>query len=289
MTTGSVFASIEVLIGNTIIMKYTIKDLQKDFPTDDVCLEYIFNKKCPDLEGYYRIKNRKCWSHKTTRHQIHPLKDTIFEKSTTPLTLWFHAIFLFSTSKNGVSAKEIERQLGVTYKCAWRISHSIRSLMAQDKDLLTGTVEVDETYFGGRHPNKFGRSRKSVVMGMVERKGKIRVKKIPNRETHIVLNTVKENVSTKATIMSDEYNAYKKLHWFGYDSKRVKHGKKQWVYGKIHTNTIEGFWGQFKRSVKGTHHSISPRHLQSYLDEFAFRYNLRFSSVPIFEKILERV
>ena len=271
-------------------MKYTIKDLQKDFPNDDTCLEYIFNKKCSKSEGYYRIKNRKCWSHKTTRHQIHPLKDTIFEKSSTPLTLWFHAIFLFSTSKNGVSAKELERQLGVTYKTAWRIAHSIRSLMAQDKDLLTGIVEVDETYFGGRkkgHKQAF--KTKTAVMGMVERGGKIRVQKIPNRETHIILNAVNDNVSKEATIMSDEYGAYKKLHKFGYDSKRVKHGKKQWVYGKIHTNTIEGFWGQFKRSVRGTHHSISALHLQSYLDEFAFRYNLRFSSVPVFEKILERV
>lgn len=117
-------------------MKYTIKDLQKDFPNDDVCLDYIFHKKYSEVEGYYRIKNRKAYSHKTTRHQIHPLSGTIFENSSTPLTVWFHVLFLFSVSKNGVSAKEVQRQTGVTYKCAWRMCKQIRSLMDDDGGFL---------------------------------------------------------------------------------------------------------------------------------------------------------
>jgi transposase-like protein len=270
-------------------MKYTIADLQKDFANDDVCLDYIFNAKYPEAEGYYRIKDRKCYSHKTTKHQIHPLVGTIFEKTSTPLTLWFHAIFLFASSKNGVSAKELQRQLGVTYKCAWRIAYQIRQLMEQDGDMLTGTVEVDETYMGGKHLMKDGRTKKAAIMGMVERDGKVIANHVPNRETHIVLGQIKRNVSTDAVVMSDEYGAYKKLPKLGYESHRVKHGKKVYVRGNTHTNTIEGFWGQFKRSIKGTHHSISKKHLQSYLNEFAFRYNLRASSVPIFEVLLTRV
>lgn len=111
-----------------------MKDLKQDFPNDNVCLDYIFTKKCGETQGYYRVKNRKCYSHQSTKHQIHPLVGTIFEKSSTPLTLWFHAIFLFSSSKNGVSAKELQRQLGVTYKCAWRMAKQIRSLMEQGTD-----------------------------------------------------------------------------------------------------------------------------------------------------------
>jgi transposase-like protein len=270
-------------------MRYTVDDFRKDFPSDDVCLEYIFSHKYAHLrESYYRVKGRKCYAN-SEGHQIHPLKGTIFEKSRTPLTSWFYAIYLFSVSKNGVSAKELQRHIGVTYKTAWRMCNKIRSLMEQDSDLLTGTVEVDETYYGGRHRMRDGRSRKSAVMGMVERNGRIRTKKVPNRETHIVLNTVKDNVSQEAVVMSDEFSAYKKLHKFGYTSKRVKHGKKHWAKGEIHTNSIEGFWGQFKRSTKGTYHMISPKYLQMYLDEFTFRYNLRDSHSSVFQALIERI
>lgn len=188
-------------------MKYTIKDLRKDFPSDDACLDYIFEKKHPHKhEDYYRVSGRKCYAN-SAGEQIHPLSGTIFECSSTPLTLWFYAIFLFVSSKNGVSAKELERQLGVTYKCAWRMAKQIRSLMTQSSDPLTGTVEVDETYTGGKNKMKDGRAKKSAVMGMVERKGRVRAMHVPNRETHTVFNTVKENVSKDADVMSHEFNA----------------------------------------------------------------------------------
>ena len=166
------------------LCQYTIKDLVRDFPTDDACLDYIFRAKYPNAKQYYRVKGRKCYAHSMTGHQVHPLKGTIFEKSPTLLTLWFHAIFLFAVSKNGVSAKELERQLGVTYKCAWRMAHQIRKLMNQDGDMLTGTVEIDETYIGGKHTHKDKFTRKAAVMGMVERDGRVRANVIPNRETH---------------------------------------------------------------------------------------------------------
>lgn len=235
-------------------MKYTIKQFQEEFPNDTVCLEYLFNKRfekeCGCGGTFYRNKKRKSYVCSRCNQNASPTKGTIMEKSSTALTLWFYAIYLFSVSKNGVSAKELQRQLGVTYKCAWRIANKIRSLMKGDNDLLTGTVEVDETYFGGRRPMSEGRKTKSALMGMVERGGRTRINVIPNIQTHIVLNQIRDNVSRDAKIMSDEYSTYKKLSKFGYQSQRVKHGKGHYVNGNIHTNTIEGFWSQLKRGSK---------------------------------------
>jgi len=270
-------------------MKYTIKDFRKEFNTEDKCLEYVFGAKYPNIKQYYRVRGRKCYAHSVTGHQIHPLAGTIFEKSSTPLTVWFEALFLFSIAKNGVSAKELQRHFGVTYKTAWRMGSQIRKLMEQDGNLLKGTVEVDETYFGKKGNNEMKFKNKSALMGMVERQGKVRAHKIEARETHILLGKIKANISKNATIMTDEFRVYAKLPNLGYTNKRVKHGKKNWVFGDAHTNTIEGFWGQLKRSIRGTYHFVSEKHLQSYVDEFAFRYNQRLSETPCFQVLVSRL
>lgn len=269
-------------------MKYTIKTLRAEFPDEDTCLDFLFRQKYPDAVGYHRVKGRKCYSHQSTRHQIHPLAGTIFEKSSTKLQDWFHAIYLFSTSKNGVSAKELERQLGVTYKTAWRMGHQIRKLMEQDTDPLYGTVEVDETFYGKRGNLQTRHKNKDAIFGMVQRKGQVRVQKVSSRKAAIVLPAIRENVMKGTHVMSDEYSAYGRLTSpnFGYMHSSVKHGKNHYTWGDTHTNTIEGFWGQFKKSVKGTYAFVSSQHLQAYLNEFAFRYNLRDSPLPIFGHLL---
>ena len=269
-------------------MKYTIKDFRKEFGSEDKCLNHLFKEKYPEAKGYYKVVGRKCWAN-AQGEQLHPLSDTIFKKSSTPLTVWFEAIFLFSIAKNGISAKELQRHFGVTYKCAWRMGTQIRKLMEQDGNLLTGTVEVDETYFGKRGNNQTKFKNKSALMGMVERQGKVRAHKIGARETHIMLGKIKANISKNAVIMSDEYLVYAKLPKLGYENRSVQHSTGEYVRGGVHTNTIEGFWGQLKRSIRGTYHFVSAKHLQAYVDEFAFRYNLRASSVPIFEILLERI
>ncbi|OHA59617.1 MAG: hypothetical protein A2589_02025 [Candidatus Vogelbacteria bacterium RIFOXYD1_FULL_46_19] len=270
-------------------MKYTIKDFRKEFSSDNKCLEYIFQSKYPNADKYYRVTGRKCYAHSTTGHQIHPLAGTVFHKSSTPLTVWFEALFLFSIAKNGISAKELQRHFGVTYKTAWRIGSQIRKLMEQDGNLLTGTVEVDETFFGKKGNNQTKFKNKSALMGMVERKGKVRAHKIGARETHILLGNIKANISKDATIMTDEFKVYAKLPKLGYTRpKGPKHGKKHWVFNDSHTNTIEGFWGQLKRSIRGTYHFVSEKHLQAYVDEFAFRYNQRLSPVPAFQVLVAR-
>src|SRR4030065_790393 len=181
-------------------MNYTIKQFRVQFPNDDACLEYIFKArfgsiKCPvcGKTTFYRVKNRKCFNC-SCGYQIHPVSGTIFHKSDTKLTDWFFAIYLLSNSKNGVSATELQRHLGTTYKTAWRINKQIRSLMKQDGNKLNGTIEADETYIGGKKRGKRGYADKVPVMGMVQRGGVVKSKKIVDNSTHSLLNQLRDNV-----------------------------------------------------------------------------------------------
>lgn len=266
-------------------MKYSILDFQKEFPNDDVCLDYIFHKKYGE-QKYYRIDGRKGYANAEGK-QIYPLKGTIFEKSDTSLVKWFYAIYLFSVSKNGVSGKELERQLKVTYKTGWRIAKQVRQLMTQGDDKLSGVIEADETYIGGYKKSGMGGKGKTPVIGLVERGGAVKAK-VSARETHLILNHMKENVKKGSAIMSDQFGVYAKAPKFGFTHSSVNHWKKEFAKdGGVHTNTIEGFWSQLKRSIRGTYHSVSPKHLQSYVNEFAFRYSHRAS--PIFEAMMGKI
>lgn len=278
--------------------KYTIADLLQDFPTDDACISYIFAMRFPDPicteckaeNSFYRVSTRKCYSCSHCGYQLHPTAGTIFHKSSTPLTLWFHALFLFASARNGVSAKEVQRQLGVTYKCAWRMTHQIRSLMTQGKDPLSGTVEADETYIGGsRRGGKRGRGTdKAAVVGVVQRGGSVRAKHVDNVKSATVIPILRENVTLGSAVMTDEFPIYNRVEKDGYLHEVIQHGIKEYVRGNVHTNTIEGFWSQVKRSISGTHHAVSKKYLQFYLNEFVFRYNHRDSSLPMFHLLLAR-
>lgn len=267
-------------------MKYSILDFNKEFPNEDVCLEYIFRKKNPNYKGWYRIAGRKAYANAKGK-QIYPLKGTIFERSDTSLVKWFYAIFLFSTSKNGVSAKELERQLKVTYKTAWRIATQIRKLMEQGDDKLSGIVEADETYVGGFKKKGQGGKGKIPVIGLVQRGGGVRAKVVSARETHLILNHIRKNVEKGTTVFTDQFGVYKKAVKLGYTHDSINHWKKEYGRGNVHTNTIEGFWSQLKRSLNGTYHAVSPKYLQSYVNEFSFRYSYRLS--PVFETLMGRI
>ena len=275
-------------------MKYTIKDFQKDFSDDDICLDYLFAQRFGHLEDfnkYYRVKKRKCYAHSETGEQIHPLAGTIFHKSRTLLTNWFYAIFLFSQSKNGVSAKELQRHLGVTYKCAWRMAKQIRELMQENPTMFTGTVEADETYVGGKGKNnKRGRGaeNKTAVFGVVEREGSVVAKAVEDCKASTVMPLIRQNVVIGADLMTDEFRSYGKAG-LEYNHQTVKHGAKEFARGDVHTNTIEGFWSQLKRSIDGTFHFVSPKYLQTYVNEFAFRYNHRDSDAHIFDLLLGKI
>ncbi|WP_316353625.1 IS1595 family transposase [Candidatus Trichorickettsia mobilis] len=289
--------------------KFTIKQFNEKYIDDNACLHQIFlNRysylencpKCNDKFSYHKVTDRKCYACAYCGNQLHPLADTIFHKSSTSLKNWFYAIFLFSTSKNGVSAKELERQLGVTYKCAYRIAKQIRKLFDENVSMLTNIVEIDETYVGGKEINKHkhkktpsnqGRSlkTKSAVLGAVERQGNIIAKVVNHTQSSIVKPFVRDNICITAEVKTDEYKVYNSLKFMGYSHDTVDHGKKEYVNGDTHTNNLEGFWSQLKRSINGTYHSVSPKYLQTYVNEFAYRYNRRNDITPLFKSMIKKV
>jgi transposase len=271
-------------------MRYTFAQFKADYPDSDACLQAVFDARFGDLQycprcaaetKFYRVKKRQCFACMHCGHQLHPLADTIFRKTTTSLWDWFYAIYLFSVGKNGVSAKELERHLGVTYKTAWRMAKQIRLLMAQDGGQLTGIVEVDETYIGGRakHDRKF--ANKTAVIGIVEReKGAGQVKAVATKQADasIALPFMRAAIKQGTAVHSDESRIYHRVKR-EFAHQVINHAKGEYAREGVTTNTIEGFWSQMKRSIDGTYHCVSPKYLQLYVDEFAFRYNHRGAAV----------
>ncbi|GAB4535380.1 MAG: hypothetical protein Tsb0010_15300 [Parvularculaceae bacterium] len=200
---------------------------------------------------------------------------TPFENTRTPLKSWFYAMFLFCASRNGVSAKELERQLGVTYKTAWRMARLIRAYMtAIDSDAPLGgpsggVVEADKAFVGGK--DKKGQDDKTIVLGMVERGGEVITKIVPHRGSNAVIPQIAKWVKPGSRIATDTAKAFGELRELGYKHGQINHSAKEYVRGPVHTNTIEGFWNIFKRGVKGTYVWCSPKHLQLYLGEFEYR------------------
>lgn len=275
-------------------MRYTFKDFKAEYPDDQACLvsvlENRYGNTCPrcGVVGvkWHPVTGRKSFVCSECDKFISPLADTIFRKSETGLWNWFYAIYLFSVSKNGVSAKELERHLGVTYKTAWRMAKQIRLLMEQDNDKLTGEIEVDETYAPSRkHPRAIGHSKKQVIFGAVERNGRINASHVKSAGVRVLMPIIEGNVEAEAVIYSDEARVYKTLNKRGYSHTTVNHSKLEYVRGNAHTNTIEGFWSQLKRSIDGTYHAVSPKYLQSYINQFVFQYNFR--SIPTCPILLE--
>src|SRR5579872_6442359 len=289
--------------------KCTIDDFKRQFPDDDACLDYIMEKrhpgrvatceKCNAKRKHYRITGRKVYSCDHCGSHISPLAGTIFEKSSTPLHLWFHAMFQMGSTKCGISAKQIQRETGVTYKTAWRMFKQTRSLMSEEISLEGSTVEMDETYYGGRVRGK-GRGpqleNKTAIVGMAERKGRVVARTVDKVNRKNLMGLVKEYVLPNTTIYTDELAAYRAIPWLAdkkgkafYEHRRIHHSSNVYVMGDVHTNTIEGFWSLIKRGIGGTHHSVSQKFLQRYLDEYAFRYNRRDVPEPMFKLILEKV
>lgn len=283
-------------------MKFTFNKFQKSYPTDDVCLERLFQLRhghmkfctcCGAETTFHRVKKRRCYECKHCGFQVYPTAGTVFENTRTPLTDWFHAMYMMTSTRNGVSAKEIERTLGVTYKCAWRMAHQLRKLLAQDaQPLLAGKVQVDEAFMGGHYSGKRGRGakNKTIVLGMVEDGGKIVAKVIPALGNVHMLPVIKENIAPGSHVTTDEFLVYRNLKDLDMTHDVVKHRLREFVNkAGNHTNTIEGFWSILKRSISSTHVWVSGKHLPKYIDEFEFRYNNRRSVIPMFEVALENL
>ena len=294
-------------------LRYTVEDFNRQFPTDDACFEHLREQRFPDGMAYcqtckaerqhHRVKGRPVYACDECLMQISPMAGTIFEHSSTSLRLWYYAMYLMASTRCGISAKQIQRETGVTYKTAWRMFRQIRSLLSEGDMQLEGeAVEVDEAYFGGKRKGGGGRrlrtdkgeKYKSVVVGVVERKdgqGRVRAKTVPDSKSATLLETVREFVLPETTVFTDEYISYDGLTHMkeGYKHKRINHSTKVYVMGDVHTNTIEGFWSLVKRGIGGVYHQVSHKYLQTYLDEYSFRYNRRNEGNLIFNAFLQRV
>ena len=279
--------------------KYSIRDFDRDFPDDDACLDWLKDflypngipcKVCGEVTKHYRIKSRPSYSCSRCGHHVHPMAGTIYEDSRTPLKLWFYATYLMAQTRCGISAKQLQREIGVTYKTAWRMFRQIRTLLSEPVAPMSGQVEVDETYIGGKRKGRIGRGiDKAPVVGMVQRGGRVVARATPDVTRATVLPLIRQHVVPRTTVYTDEYRTYDTLPSHGYSHRRIAHSLKVYVQGDVHTNTLEGFWSLVKRGIDGVYHAVSEKYLQSYLNEYTFRYNHRSDETPMFQTILSQI
>jgi transposase-like protein len=260
--------------------------IAQQFGSDERCREYLEHLRWPDgpqcpkcgERSISRIETRKLFECNSCRHQFSVTAGTVFHDSHLPLSKWFMAIYLMGESKKGISARQLQRMLDVTYKTAWYLAHRIRSAMEEDSPIpLTGIVEVDETYFGGRRKGPAGRGTgKAMVLAAVQRGGEIRLR-LGDRPNRVTLHRfIDDTVADEAeAIHTDAWAAYRGIQDEDTRHEFVNHHRGEYVRGIVHTNTVEGVWSLLKRSVIGSYHQLSVKHLPAYLDEVAFRFNNR--------------
>jgi transposase len=291
------------------MLPYTLKDFQRQYPDDTTCLEWLRNYlypdgiyciKCEATTKHHRVKSRPSYSCDQCGHHVHPTAGTIFHKSPTPLTTWFYAIYLMASTRCGISAKQIQRETGVTYKTAWRMFKQIRTMLDERESGQLGGggkggVEMDETYYGGRGKSYPGRASasdkfaKTPVVGMVERKGRVRAFVAQDTKADTLIGLVREHIVPRSLVFTDDYAPYDGLGVRGYQHRRIRHSEKIYVSGTTHTQTIDGFWALIKNGLRGVYHSVGKGYLQSYLNEYSFRYNRRFDEQPMFMSFLKQV
>jgi len=277
----------------------TFKEFFQTFPDDETCLDHLMKvrygfehtcRKCERDSKFSRVSSQRAYACQFCGDHVYPCVGTPFEASRTSLQTWFYAIYLFTTSRHGVSAKELQRQLGVTYKCAWRMGHEIRKHMADvdGEDGLSGIVEVDETYVGGKREGKRGRGAdgKTVVFGMLQRDGKIMTKIVADARTATLQPHILANVQAGSQIQSDEWFAYRNLNKKGYTHETVQHGAGEYARDGVHVNSLEGYWSMLKKGIRSTHIHVSGEYLKNYAKEFEYRYNNRSRPESMFTDLL---
>jgi transposase-like protein len=267
-------------------METNLVSLIEDYGDETKCrkcleaLKWPEGTQCPrcNSKKVSRIKDRDQFYCDACHYNFSVTAGTIFHDSHLPLWKWFLAVYLMTESKKGISANQLSRSLKISYKTAWYLCHRIRKAMIETgiQPKLTGTVEVDETYVGGKYDKrrKRGPWSKQPVIGLLQRDGKFEAKTIPTRGKRVIVGVVNDRVSKSARIMTDEYTAYKDLDkTFRHES--VNHLREEFARGDVHTNNVESAWSLFKRSLVGSYHQISVKHMDAYLDEFEWRFNNR--------------
>jgi transposase-like protein len=257
------------------------------FGSEEKCHAYLAKLRwpggvrCPrcDSEKIGNLPKRFQYECSSCRYQFSVRVDTVFQDSKLPLWKWFLAIYITVESKKGVSANQLHRMLGVSYKTAWYLSHRIRHAMRDElPELLDGTVEIDETWVGGvkRGKGKGFTGNKSIVVAAIERGGEVRLRVSQSSDGKALGDFVRDYIAADVEhVYTDEWTAYPTIAQIKGKHETVNHNRDEWVRGDVHTNTAESVWSLFKRSIVGSYHQLSVKHLPAYLDEMAFRFNNR--------------
>ena len=279
----------------------TLKQFLARFPDDDACLDHMMQirygnhfdcPKCGRHAHYYRVKKRRSYECQFCRNQVYPTAGTPMENTRTSLRDWFHVMHMFTTTRNGVAAKEVQRMLGVTYKTAWRMCRKLREYMAyvDGDDRIGGPdggiVEADTTLIGGVDHGVGPLGDKKIVLGMVERDGDAVTRVIDGTSESDKLPHMYEWVRSGSRLVTEDHPSFRDLGRSDYQHETVNHSAKEYVRGEWHTNTVEAFWAMVKRTISGTHVWVSPKYLQTYLREIEFRWNLRKHPSMMFDLLL---
>ena len=270
-------------------LRYSMRDFNNEFPNDSACLDYIAAQRLPEGIGmcpackverkHHRVGNRTAYACDHCGHHFYPLAGTIFEKSSTSLKTWFYAMYLMGSTRCGISAKQVQRETGVTYKTAWRMFNQIRTLLSEGDMQLEGpTVEVDEMYHGGVRKYGTGRpmrgdKKKTPVVGIVQRRGLAIARVVKDVRGSTLLGQIRKHVVPGSTIYTDQLRGYDGIGTMRtsdhkpakYRHYTIKHDRRIYVRGHVHTNSVEGLWSLIKRGIGGVYHSVSPEYLQSLL------------------------
>src|SRR5579872_4306347 len=277
-------------------------DIYKELNTEAKCLTFLEHMRWPDgvkclsceslritritakgklnKKTGHRSPDRELYQCNECRFQFTATTGTVYHDTHLPLSKWFLAIALITESKKGMSANQLARSLGVQYRTAWYLAHRIRKAMIDaNPPKLSGIVEIDETYIGGKqrgHRSKL--KNKDVVIGVRERGGPIRFVQTPDNKADTVYQVIADHVAKDAkAIMTDESTIYnfKETQFRNVRHERIRHKDKIYVRGDVHTNTVESAFSLFKRGLTGAFHKVSLKHLQRYLNEFSYRFNNR--------------
>jgi len=282
----------------------TLIDVHTMFPTDEKCREVLVRLRWPNGPECPRCKGKaaeletekQLFYCKECDYQFTVTAGTIFNDSHLPLIKWFAATLLLCEAKKGMSACQIQRTLGMSYKTAWYLCHRIRAAMREvDRRMLDGTVEMDETFVGGKNKGRGTQNRlenKEIVVGIRQRSGDLRFFHAPDVKAGTLAEYIRENVSQDVDVMmTDDFSSYpfamKKAGVRNH--KAIKHSSRVYVVGDVHTNTVENAFSLLKRGIMGTWHRISAKHLAAYLDEMTFRFNRRKSGVLFLDTLRHMV
>lgn len=267
--------------------KMNLSDLNVDFDTDTECRSALEELRWPngvrclrcDSDKVSRISTRNQLDCDSCRYRFSVTTGTVFHDSHLPLPKWFLAVLLMCEAKRGISANQMKRTLGIAHKTAWYLCHRIRQAMSNvSPEPLDGTVEVDETYIGGKRKG-IGRGNyrqhKVMILAAIERGRDIRISTGKNNSREVLHGFIRKHAPDASRIMTDEWPAYRGISDHNTTHETVNHSAKEYVRGDVHTNSAESAFGLFKRSIVGSFHQISHKHLDRYLDEFEFRFNNR--------------